>query len=35
MTDHSYDDQRVALTSALLDWLSGIARNDAADRRSP
>ena len=34
-TDHSYDDQRLALASALLDWLSGIARNDAAGRRPP
>ena len=35
MTDHSYNDQRIALTTALLSWLSSIVGNDTHGRSSP
>lgn len=35
MTDHSYNDQRLALTTALLNWLSSIVGDDADGRSSP
>jgi uncharacterized protein len=34
MTDHSYNDQRIALTTAFLSWLSSIVDNDADGRSS-
>ena len=35
MTDHAYNDQRMALTTALLNWLASMTRNGADSHRSP
>ena len=34
-TDHSYDDQRLALTAAVLAWLSGLDGGDSGAGRAP